>query len=158
MAMKKPTAGSLRIRKILLACAIGLIFLAIGFAAFQPSPWVVPPDAKEKKNPLVTSEEHLRVAKAIYMDKCANCHGDTGKGDGSEAMMYDPAPADFTDAAKMSKYTDGEMYYQITQGRKPMPSFRNKLTEEQRWEMVLLVRSFAIAAATEKKAEAPKAK
>jgi mono/diheme cytochrome c family protein len=145
-------------RKILFASAIGLIFLSIGFAAFQQSPWVVPPEAKEKKNPLMASEEHLKAAKAIYMDHCANCHGDAGKGDGSEAMMYDPAPADFTDAAKMSRFTDGEMYFQITQGRKPMPSFRNRLTEEQRWEMVLLVRSFAIAATTEKQAEGPKAK
>jgi mono/diheme cytochrome c family protein len=58
-------------------------------------------------------------------------------------MMYDPAPADLTDAAQMSKVTDGEIYYQITQGRKPMPSFKNRLTENERWQLVLLVRSFA---------------
>jgi mono/diheme cytochrome c family protein len=57
--------------------------------------------------------------------------------------MYDPTPSDLTDAAKMSKVTDGEIYYQITQGRKPMPSFRKKLSEQQRWQLVLLVRSFA---------------
>ena len=58
-------------------------------------------------------------------------------------MMYDPAPADLTDAARMSKITDGEIYYQITEGRKPMPSFKKRLTEEQRWQLVLLVRTFA---------------
>jgi mono/diheme cytochrome c family protein len=41
--------------------------------------------------------------------------------------------------------TDGEIYYQITEGRKPMPSFKKRLTEEQRWQLVLLVRSFASA-------------
>jgi mono/diheme cytochrome c family protein len=57
--------------------------------------------------------------------------------------MYDPAPSDLTDSAKMSNLTDGEIFYQITEGRKPMPSFKKKLTEEQRWQLVLLVRSFA---------------
>jgi mono/diheme cytochrome c family protein len=43
----------------------------------------------------------------------------------------------------MNSLTDGEIFYQITQGRKPMPSFRKKLTEDQRWQLVILVRSFA---------------
>ena len=58
-------------------------------------------------------------------------------------MMYDPPPADLTDAEKMSKVSDGEIYYQITEGRKPMPSFRNRLSESERWQLVYLVRSFA---------------
>jgi len=58
-------------------------------------------------------------------------------------MMYDPAPSDLTDAKHMNTLTDGEIFYQITQGRKPMPSFRKKLTEDQRWRLVILVRSLA---------------
>jgi mono/diheme cytochrome c family protein len=57
--------------------------------------------------------------------------------------MYDPAPGNLTDAKHMSTRTDGELFYQISQGRKPMPSFKKRLTEEQRWQLVLLVRSFA---------------
>ncbi|HEY1482288.1 MAG TPA: cytochrome c [Candidatus Acidoferrum sp.] len=134
---------SLRMRKILLACTLVLIFISIGLGAFHKTQWIVPPDEKARKNPLTTSEANITAAKKIYEDRCVNCHGDTGKGDGSEAMMYDPAPADLTDAAQMSKVTDGEIYYQITQGRKPMPSFKNRLTENERWQLVLLVRSFA---------------
>lgn len=120
-----------------------LICLAIGLAAFHKQPWAVPPDAKAMKNPLVYSDAYIPAAKQIYSDQCANCHGDSGKGDGSDAMMYDPSPSDLTDAAKMSKVTDGEIYYQISEGRKPMPSFKKKLSVEQRWQLVLLVRSFA---------------
>ena len=58
-------------------------------------------------------------------------------------MMYDPAPSDLTNAEKMGKLTDGEIYYQITEGRKPMPSYKKRLSEEQRWQLVILVRSFA---------------
>ena len=133
-----------RLRKILFLCALGLICLSIALAAFHKTPWFVPVAEKGRKNPLTPSEANIAAAKPSYSDHCANCHGDTGKGEGSDAMMYDPAPADLTDA-KMNKLTDGEIYYQITEGRKPMPSFKKRLTEQQRWQLVLLVRSFAEA-------------
>jgi mono/diheme cytochrome c family protein len=134
---------TLRLRKTLFGCTLGLICLSIALAAFHKTPWIVPEADKQRKNPLTPSEANLSAAKPVYSEKCANCHGDTGKGDGSDATMYDPAPADLTDATKMKKVTDGEIFYQISVGRKPMPSFQKKLTEEQRWQLVLLVRSFA---------------
>ncbi len=130
-------------RKVLLACTLSLIFLSIGLAAFHKQNWSVPEEEKQRKNPIAPSEAALNAARPIYSEQCANCHGDTGKGDGSDAMMYDPGPADLTDASHMKKLTDGEIYYQITEGRKPMPSFRKRLTDEQRWQLVLLVRAFA---------------
>ena len=130
-------------RKILLACSIGLIFISIGFAALQRPSWEAPPEIKQKKNPVAASDAILKEAKAIYADKCSNCHGETGKGDGSDAMMYDPGPADLTDAKRMAKLTDGELYYKITVGKKPMPSFEKRLSEDQRWGLIILLRSLA---------------
>ena len=126
-----------------LVVLVGMILLAVALATIHKKSWAIPPDAKALKNPLAPSDTHITAAKRVYSDQCANCHGDSGKGDGSDAMMYDPAPSDLTDAAKMSKVTDGEIYYQITEGRKPMPSYKKRLSEEQRWQLVLLVRSFA---------------
>jgi len=143
MAMSKPSERGRGLRKALLALVLLLICVAIGLAAFHQKPWIIPAAEKERKNPLNYSEGNIAAAKPVYSEMCANCHGDAGKGDGSDAMMYDPAPEDLTDAAKMSKRTDGEIYYQITEGRKPMPSFKKKLTEEQRWQLVLFVRSLA---------------
>jgi mono/diheme cytochrome c family protein len=130
-------------RKILFACTIGLIFMSIGFAAFQKPNWDAPLDIKQRVNPVAPSEPAMKEARSIFDEKCSNCHGDTGKGDGSDAMMYDPPPADLTDAKRMSKFTDGDLFYKITVGKKPMPSFEKRLTEQQRWEMVMFVRSFA---------------
>ena len=135
------------VAKIMFGVVIGLIFLSIGLAALHRTPWQVPLEEKLRKNPLAVNDANFNAAKPIYNEKCANCHGDAGKGDGSDAMMYDPAPSDLTDAAHMNKLSDGEIYYQITEGRKPMPSFRKKLTEEQRWQLVILVRSFSGAIA-----------
>jgi len=122
---------------------IGMILLALALTTTHRSTWAVPPEAKAMKNPLAPSEAAITAAKRVYADQCSNCHGDSGKGDGADATMYDPAPSDLTNAGKMSKVTDGEMYYQITEGRKPMPSYKKRLSEEQRWQLVLLVRSFA---------------
>jgi mono/diheme cytochrome c family protein len=146
--MSATSKKSMRLRKILFIGVLGLICLSIGLAAFHKTPWVVPLADKERKNPLTPSEANIAAARPIFSEKCANCHGDKGKGDGSEAMMYDPPPSDLTDVAKMSKLTDGEIFYQISRGRKPMPSFKKRLTEIQRWQLVLLVRSFATSSSS----------
>ncbi len=144
---------NLKTRKILFASLLALICIVIAYAAFQKDrPWVVPEEAKKLKNPLSPSDSILRGAKAIYRDECAQCHGERGKGDGRESMMHSLAPADLTDAGHMNGITDGEIFYQISEGRKPMPSFKKRLTEEERWGLVLFVRSFVRPnSATEKK-------
>jgi len=141
--MAESTNKKQALRLGVLGVLLGLIGLAVALAFVHNKSWAIPPEAKAMKNPLTPSDANPTAANQINSDRCANCHGDSGKGDGSDAMMYDPAPSDLTDAAKMSKVTDGEIYFQISEGRKPMPSFKKKLTEEQRWQLVILVRSFA---------------
>ena len=131
-------------QKALFVLLLALLLVAVAYAYFQENkPWIIPEEAKARKNPLQPSEAALKSAKALYVESCANCHGDGGKGDGSEAPRYDPRPADFTDALHMNTATDGALFYQISQGRKPMPAFKRRMTEDQRWQLVLLVRSFA---------------
>lgn len=141
--MGAPAKKSKLLPKILLIMIIALIFLSIGLASLHQGSWAVPAAEKARKNPLSVNEANYNAAKPVYDEYCANCHGDSGKGDGSDAMMYDPAPSDLTDSSHMNKLSDGEIFYQITQGRKPMPSFRAKLTEEQRWQLVIFVRSLS---------------
>ena len=146
----------LKTRKILFVALLVFICLVIAYAAFQKDrPWIVPEEIKKLKNPIEPSEAAVKVAKWIYMDECAQCHGELGRGDGPEAMMHSPAPADLTDAGHMNGITDGEIFYQISEGKKPMPPFKNRLTEEQRWGLVLLVRSFTRPRAVAEKNVAP---
>jgi mono/diheme cytochrome c family protein len=136
---------NLALRKMLFAFVLALIALSLVLAAWQSREWVIPEEVKRLQNPVAPSAAALASARLIYLDKCAQCHGDSGKGDGPEGKMYDPAPGNLTDAKHMSTRTDGELFYQISQGRKPMPGFKKRLTEEQRWQLVLLVRSLAEA-------------
>jgi mono/diheme cytochrome c family protein len=134
-----------RLAQILFIVLLGMIVVAILYSALRgsPGPWLVPEEAKQLMNPLQMNPAALQPARTIYKDKCANCHGESGKGDGEDASRYDPVPTNFTDRAKMDSATDGELFYKISEGKKPMPVFKAKLTEQQRWELVLLIRSFA---------------
>jgi mono/diheme cytochrome c family protein len=143
--MSRPQAPRHPIRNALFFFVLLIVVAAILYSAFHSSPWSwpVPEEAKQLKNPLRPNQPALKAAREVYTDKCAQCHGDSGKGDGRDAARYDPAPSDLTDAKKMSEASDGVLFYKISEGKKPMPVFKNKLTEDQRWELVLLIRSFA---------------
>ncbi len=146
--MATPTKRNRTLPKAMFLLVLAIVAAAIAYSVFNNAPWSwpVPEEAKQLKNPLQPTAPALKAAREVYADKCAHCHGDTGKGDGRDASRYDPAPMDFTDAKRMSQATDGELFYKISEGKKPMPVFKNKLSEDQRWELVLLIRSFAESA------------
>jgi mono/diheme cytochrome c family protein len=146
--MSTTSACNLKFRKILFASLLAIICILLVFTTYQQNKkWVVPEEVKKLKNPVTPSESTLKAASGIYMEDCAQCHGEHGKGDGPEARMHFPAPADLSDASQMAAVTDGEIFYQISEGRRPMPSFKKRLTQDQRWELVLLVRSFSAPSA-----------
>ncbi len=146
--MINPASSTLRLRKGIFAALLAVILVCIAVAIYQNREWKIPEEAKLRKNPIQPSPMAFAAARAIYLDKCAQCHGETGKGDGPDAAMYYPSPASLTDAKRMSADTDGALFYEISEGRKPMPSFKKRLTEEQRWQLVLLVRSFYVSPST----------
>ena len=134
---------NLRTRKILFVILLLVIAGAIGFSILQNRPWIVPASAREAKNPISPADAGLDTMRPIYRDKCAACHGYSGKGDGHDAALYDPKPPDFTSARHMNGVTDGELFYKLTEGRKPMPSFKKRLSDDQRWRMIMLIRTFS---------------
>jgi mono/diheme cytochrome c family protein len=134
-----------------LALFVALLVVAAGsgvYAYFHPGPWIVPEAAKQVTNPLKPSQADLPTGRKLYLDKCAECHGDTGKGDGPQGRMYDPQPKDLTDAPHMNAVSDGEVFYKISEGHRPMPAFRKRLTDVQRWQLVLFLRSLSSRPAT----------
>jgi mono/diheme cytochrome c family protein len=133
---------NLRTRKILFVILLLVIAGAIALSIWENRPWTVPESARSMRNPIALSAADLDSVRPIYRDKCSSCHGLTGRGDGHDASRYDPKPTDFTDARHMNTVTDGELFYKLTEGRKPMPSFKKRLSDEQRWRMVLLIRAF----------------
>jgi mono/diheme cytochrome c family protein len=154
--MSRTSSRSFRLRKLLFLAVLVLIcVLVIYWLTQENKPWIVPPEYKSLKNPLTPSESNLKAALQIYFDECVQCHGDGGKGDGPQAKSNYPLPADLTDPKLLKNVPDGEIFYQISEGRRPMPSFKNRLTEDQRWQLVLLVRSFSQPAESRDSSAAP---
>jgi mono/diheme cytochrome c family protein len=134
-------------RTWILIVVMGLVLLGTNAVRTVASPpqdedWTAPEAAKKAKNPVPSNHASVAAGKAVYTNNCARCHGDGGKGDGPDADLYDPGPANFTDASLMRGMPDGELFYKITEGRPPMPSFKKDLNETQRWQAVNYVRAF----------------
>ena len=123
------------------------LFLLVGAggAAFlyYQSDWRVPAQIKKLQNPVPRNEEAIGAGMMSYIDHCQSCHGENGDGKGEKAEKLSVAPANFRDAHSMNTVTDGELFWKITHGRRPMPSFKDKLTDEERWQLVIYIRTFA---------------
>lgn len=105
--------------------------------------WPVPKAARELQNPVPHTEEARTAGMKTYVNQCSMCHGERGDGEGPMAAGLSEKPADFTDAHMMREMTDGEIFWKITEGRDPMPSFKKSLTQTQRWQLVHYLRSLA---------------
>lgn len=135
--------ASQRLHAFGVAAVFALPTLAVIVVLYGAGHWSAAARARKLKNPVPSTPAAIAAGKEIYIQHCVRCHGENGDGRGEKAAELAVAPADFTDAQKMSRATDGELYFEITAGHSPMPSFQSKLTGEQRWQAVDYIRTFA---------------
>jgi len=133
----------MQIRLVAVVAAASLTGLA--FAAQDPQPeggvWEVPAEAKAVPNPVEATPEALAAGADLFKKHCVMCHGETGKGDGPATKFMKPAPPDLTAPGNKARMTDGEIFYKITNGKRPMPPMNRKLSETERWQVVHHVRT-----------------
>jgi mono/diheme cytochrome c family protein len=123
---------------------LGSLALAASGQEEAPTPWQIPDDAKAVPNPVEATPEAIAAGGELYKKHCLMCHGETGKGDGPATKFMKPVPHDISTAAVKSANTDGEIFYKITTGKKPMPPMNRKLSETERWQVVHYVRSLQV--------------
>ncbi|MGH9689576.1 MAG: c-type cytochrome [Candidatus Acidiferrales bacterium] len=139
-----PAQESKKKSKMLYFTALLVIMIVVSIALVEAiSNWSTAEKAKRLKNPIPPTDVAWAAGMSVYLDHCVPCHGDKGDGKGEKADQLSVAPSDFTDARKMNSLVDGQLYWQVTKGRKPMPGFEDKLTTEQRWQVVDYIRSFS---------------
>ncbi len=142
-ARKRSGASTSGLRKLGLIALFGVLGISLLVVVYLARNWSVMAKARKLQNPVPSTAEALAAGKESYREHCQSCHGERGDGKGDKADELSVAPGDFTDARVMHRFADGELYWQITYGRRPMPAFASKLSEEKRWQLVDYIRTFA---------------
>lgn len=116
----------------------------------------IPDAARDRRSPVMASEQTLRLARTLWQTHCETCHGTAGKGDGPNARLHERrkghAPRNLTDPNVQENLTDGEIFWRVTKGiiegdNIIMPTYESKSTEAERWLLVLYVRELGKAGA-----------
>jgi high-affinity iron transporter len=87
----------------------------------------------------------LEHGRQLYAEACASCHGAAGKGDGPNAALHDPRPADFTNRERALTLPLSAVYATITFGidGTAMASFAEAYDESSRFDLTFYVGSLA---------------
>jgi mono/diheme cytochrome c family protein len=75
----------------------------------------VPPEYKNRANPLPRTPEHVRAGLEHFADHCASCHANDGSGNIALGRSFFP-PAPDMRAEETQRLTDGELLYIIEHG------------------------------------------
>ena len=101
------------------------------------------PEIVNRKNPVPSTASSIAEAKKVFAVDCVMCHGPEGDGKGELAVSMKLTLPDYRDEDAMKKFTDGELFYIITNGKGGMPAEGKRATPGQIWNLVNYVRSFA---------------
>lgn len=85
----------------------------------------------------------LELGKKVFSQNCAGCHGADGKGNPKMAAMLKVTIPDLTNG--VHQHTDAELMQLVTEGKKPMPSFK-KLRKDELEAVVHFVKSLGSGA------------
>lgn len=102
--------------------------------------WTAPAAEAQKKNPVAANESSLAAGRKIYSKTCFMCHGKTGDADGPAVIELNIHPAKLSDP-KMATESDGALFWKVTTGKKPMPTYGKRLSETDRWNLVNYIRT-----------------
>jgi thiosulfate dehydrogenase len=94
--------------------------------------------------PIQPTDENLNAGAQIYQDKCETCHGTATEPSEIGGKMFPRAPQLFErhgDVVGVSDDPVGETYWKVKNGIRltGMPSFEKALTEDQMWQVSLLL-------------------
>lgn len=93
--------------------------------------------------PSIAQAADVANGKKVYADKCARCHGTSGKGDGPKAETLEKKPADYTDEKKMGEFTDAQLKKITLEGKQPMPAYQGKVSDKDLDDVIAYIRTFA---------------
>jgi mono/diheme cytochrome c family protein len=79
--------------------------------------------------------------KDLFLKRCAKCHGEDGTGRKARERL--PEIPDFTNPSWQARQVDSKLLASILDGKDEMPSWRDKISQEQARSLVAQIRAFA---------------
>nr|WP_315203266.1 c-type cytochrome [uncultured Flavobacterium sp.] len=120
--------------------AILALLIGTGTKSFaQEISWFAPEYSNSLQNPFVGNQKATNDGKIIFNLMCVLCHGNEGQGNGEAGVTLQPHPANFT-ALNVQNQTDGAIFWKITNGKAPMATYFEILSDDQRWKLVNYIR------------------
>ena len=102
--------------------------------------WLSPAASAAKKNPIASTQESIATGHKIYSKTCVMCHGKSGDADGPAVIELNIHPAKLSDP-HLATESDGSLFWKITTGKKPMPTYGKRFSETDRWNLVNYIRT-----------------
>ncbi|MFD0763171.1 cytochrome c [Lutibacter aestuarii] len=127
--------------KILMTLGV-ISFALVSFTKLAQEEWKVPAKYEKMTNPEEASKENISLGKNLYSKHCKSCHGKDGLGDGPKADEVDGNLGDFS-SEEFQSQSDGALFYKSYIGRKDMPNYEKKMSEEDMWLTVHYIRTLA---------------
>lgn len=107
--------------------------------------WAAPAEVASQTNPQKNKPDAVKLGRELYLQRCADCHGREGKGNGymSAQLKRENQPITPTNLTSqmVQANTDGELFWKITKGRSPMPASGVRFSDEERWAIVSFLRT-----------------
>ncbi|HEX2951427.1 MAG TPA: c-type cytochrome [Armatimonadota bacterium] len=97
------------------------------------------------KNPLPSTPANISNGRIYYGYYCLMCHGEKGDGNGPVGESYVPKPTDLS-SPTVTSLNDGKLYQAMLHGLGHDPVMDETVQPEQRWPLVMYIRTFAKAA------------
>lgn len=108
---------------------------------YQATPEDAVRAGEELRNPFSWGDARtLKRGEFAYTTFCQPCHGSGGRGDGVVVYRGFPAPPSLL-AERAVKMKEGQIFHILTYGQGNMPSYAAQLSQEDRWKVILFVRS-----------------
>jgi mono/diheme cytochrome c family protein len=94
---------------------------------------------------LADAPDQIARGQQVFTENCVECHGERGRGDGPRSEKIGTLPADLTDLKEMASLSRDLLFKTVTEGMgDDMPSFADKLTDDQRRDVIAYVRTLAL--------------
>jgi len=103
---------------------------------------LLPMDPQELKNPIAASQVAIAAGKTAYGFYCVHCHGPGGEGRGTVGQSFAPLPTNLK-SRYVQQQSDGSLFYRIGRGYRRHPPLAYTVSIEDRWALILYMRSLA---------------